>query len=89
MEHRILINSGVSLAETFSLRGEEENSRRSCSPGGDRSNFLGHLRRTPMNFFGTFWQVEIYRNPAPRDKKYILKISNDGNYQIGAAKQTS
>jgi hypothetical protein len=85
MEHRILINSGVSLAKTFFLHGEEENSRRS----GDRSNFLGHLRRTLMNFFGTFWQVEIYQNPDPRDKKNIKKNSNDGNYQMGAAKQTS
>jgi len=31
-----VILSGVSLAKTFFLHGEEENSPRSCSPGGGR-----------------------------------------------------
>ena len=59
------------LVDKSFLRGEEENSRRSCSPSGGRSNFLGRLRRTLMNFFGTF----------SSRKKYIQNNSNGGCFQ--------
>jgi hypothetical protein len=43
MNSQILNQSGASLLKVSFLRGEEENSRRSCSPSGGRSNFLDFL----------------------------------------------
>ena len=46
MNSQIFSKSGVSFLKLTFPRGEEENSRRSCSPSGGRSNFL--------DFFGYF-----------------------------------